>query len=497
VSATIYTIDNGFLTDAGGRIVPVFRFNFSLVHNGIPELKCEIDPVHFGTGALANGIGHDVTKAGFGGGYGRYLSLFNAMEQRSGATASFSFSMTGTDGDKQKLELKDWIITDAGLGSYTFAGGVSVLVTLAHPAVKLNDGNMYIAGSATDTAHITPQAGDNVLKSIVANLKELAKGGMAEGLPEGIRILRSRTSELLTTLESRLEWKAGAPGWPNMGILNRYNADAAYNSVLGLRPVTPWEFVSRELVNRWYLSLRPTYWRDKLELCPYNPWAAATCALRESDIEMISVPSTGDRLSGVVNTSLQPALIGTSAMMFSQGVLDSFRVAQAHVENIAGPVLSAMIPDYLSAAVAAYLKNQDSAMDPVSASFSASTPNATLETFAPQIATAMSAHMSRVCKQVFCNYYRQNAPITLKTRLLLNTSIGVEGKHILPGHACLIQAADGAPAIKFLVTAVDHVVDCNSHEAYTIVNGAYTAPAGAPALVAIPAGVAPGNYVYA
>jgi hypothetical protein len=496
MAAVVYKIVNGSLT-INSATVPVGKFHLSLVQNGIPTLRLEIDPVHFGDGSPEAGAPSDATAAAFGPLYARYVAIFEAIEALAGATASFSFKMVGTDGDIQALELAGWVVTDVGIGSFTYSSRLSVLVTISHPAVRLNDGGMYLLGESSDSSTKAPTGGLNVLAAAVAELKARAAASVVSGQPAANTRVMGMTNKLIETLPQVIEWSSGTSlPWPALDpVLSSFLPYAMQDAVASVRHVTPWEFVSRELVNNWFLCLRPTYWKAKLELGPHDPWAEPAITLPDTDIAATSVPSSGDRLSGIINASLVPALLGTTAARFHEGVKNAFSVAQSHIENIAGPVMPTNIPGYLSAVVEAYFKNKSTSVEGQQKSYTVNTASPTLQAFATEIAGSLGTAMTNVCKQTFCNYYRQGVSTTLKTRLLLNLPTGIDGAHIVPGFTCMVTSAD-APFMKFLVTAVDHVVDCNANTAYTVVAGAHVSPAGQPNLTAMPNGVAPGNYIY-
>ena len=493
MAAVIYRVEHGYVTVAGADI-PVSKFQLSLVQNGIPKLKVEVDPVHSGQGSPGDGDPSDARSAEFSQLYSRYSSLFALIDERAGAKASFSFSMIGTDGDEQVLDLKDWILTDVGIGSFGFGSQLNVLLTIEHPAVKLNDGGMYLIGEAADTGDDDPPAGANVFESVVANLTQRAASGVVTGQPDATEKVMGRTRDLIEALPAVMAWSDGAPGWPAMGLFDAYKAYAVYNAIASVRHMTPWEFVSRELVNHWFLTIRPTYWKDKLEIGPSNPWAPASLTISDGDIATASVPSSGDRLSGIINANLLPALMGTSAALWTEGSIGQFNVAQAYIEEIAGPVIPVNTPGYVASVVEEYLSNNSSALDLYQKEFEATTSDATLTAFATEMAGPMADMMEKVCKQTFCNYYRQSVSTTLKLRLMLNAG---GGAHLTPGFTCGVSSSAG-PVMKFLVTSVDHVVDCTAASAYTVVGGAHVSPAGQPNLGggSISAGVAENNYVY-
>jgi len=494
---TVYTIKSGYVTD-GSTAVPVSMFNMSLAHNGVPKIKIEIDPVHNGTGSPEGGDGSDARVAAFYQAYARYNAIFDQIELREGASISFTFTIAGTDGSSDTLTLANWVVLDVGIGGFSFGSAFKILLTIGHPAAKLNNGGMYLPARSTDSSKIVPIQGDNVLDTAVRNLKEKIKFGIASSTSKDVKTLINRTSELVSLLPAYLKWSSiGGQGMPVLDSeLAAYVGHAMLSSLSNLRQVSPWEFVSRELVNRWFLSIRPTYWKPHLEIGPNNPWAEPLITIEDTNIASITSPSSGDRLSGIINSSLVPALAGTTSMQFSDGVSAEYSRSQAVIEDIAGPVLPVNIPAYLSDVVSAAMKNRNSSLpDALRKSYTTNTPIPELDAFASGLAGQIENAMVKVCKQVFCNYYRQSSSILIKTKLMLSAPGGIDGEHIVPGFTCNITS-NGTPVIKFLVTAVDHVVNCNSSEAYTVIAGAYTSPVGKPNLNTIAGGVVENNYVY-
>lgn len=493
----LHAIDGGYVT-IDGATLPASSFRLSLQHNTIPQLDIEVDPSHPGTGIDS----YDVESADFSTVVDQYRELAGRTRWRGGEKGSFEFRMrnasdTSGRGD-QTLTIKDWIITDVMLGGYGFGSAMNIVIRLTHPAILLQDDSFHIVGKNGRTVWTAPRP-DNILAGVVAALQFLSEEPKDTEEGTATHILNSRSALLSTAVDTYLKWDdSGGVGWPVIGVSTGSDAignvlhKALLDDIRGYGQTTPWALISRGLVPTWGLSIIPRYLDTQLLIGPYNPWQAATYYIADTEITSLSMPSLGGRISGVV--ALQGALdmVDWSAAKFPAEEAEQLKQAQGHVEQeLAGTILLTNAPHYVNVGKIA----ADSVTTP-EAKFAANSNlqfgnaeiTAAAEDLAFEYKDDLISFLQRYCKQAFCQGFMQDRAISVDAPLLLQQGF-------LPGRTCEVTTG-GDPVIKFLVTAVEHVVDCNQGIAKTRLTGAYAHSKPLVGVGAIDGGTVTNNYVY-
>jgi len=475
-----------------GSDYPISSIRLVSEHNAIPYVEVGVDSSHTSSDPS------DVSLSSFAALAAQYSTATTQVYSATPTPGSVYFesdvaAYIDTPSPPQIIEVKDWPITDVTLGGYRFGSGQNMLVRLSHPAIALQS-NCYrtLAVNASSGNNTPSTTASDVIGGFKEALEAVASPDYSS--PSSVaEELKTRVSTLAGLVETYLEW-TGSSGWPKVGT----ETDAAMqtmmnNYITGFSNSTPWEMLARGFISGWGISILPDYTADKLAVAPYNPWAAPASTIEDTEITAITMPSIGSRISGVAAMLGSIAMTQWSATRFPASYNDMVGQVEGHIEDeLGGTIHITEAPFYAEkakeAADAAFTSGGGDMYARVrgegknSSSVVSFTGSATFS-----LASESLSFLNRYCKQQFCQKFLQDRAISIEMVLSVN-------KGIVPGNTCFISAG-GSNIIKFLVTSVEHVVDCNAAVAKTIVNGAYAHGNPLTGVSAIPGGVAP-NYVY-
>jgi hypothetical protein len=508
-----YGVIGGYVTISGTNH-PVSSFTLILTHNGIPELRLTIDPVHTGMGNVASDPTGDATPAVLSNLITKYDELQQLVSQQSGREVSFKFKMVSADGDTQELVLRNWLLVAVGYGGISASGAVQMSLNIQHPVRKLSEGNIHLFANHADKAWGTELLANSsdVLDGIKRTLTAYANITPVADTPQFFTELRERTNDLVAALTAHTQWEGH--GWPDAPFneLKTYVPHALQAYITNIQGRTPWSWLMQDVLSDWYLSMRNTYWQSKLTFGPYAPWEKPSMSITDADVSDFTLPASDPRpLAGVVNLTDSALLSAYTVMAWRPGMSQVCSDGQAHTEpNLPGAIDHLRLPEWVPALMQLYRNaNGGNALPGARTNTVLNAPGSygTLGPVPASMLTEVRTAMKVFCKQMFCHNYRQMTQVQLQCRLMLRSSGGIDGKYITPGYVCSFDADpeaaaeaglyDGAQSgtlFKFFVTQVVHTVDCNNATASTDVYGQYLRRDAGPQLGAIP-GTAP-NYLY-
>jgi hypothetical protein len=515
-----YAMVEGYVR-ISGIIHPVSSFQLTLTHNGIPSLRLTIDPVHIGVGNVVSSATGDALPALVSKFIMKFRSLNALTEQRTGREVEFVFKMVNNAGAVQALHLKKWLLVAVGYAGISASGSLQMNLDIQHPICKLAEGNIHMFANHADQKWDTNilSGASNVLSGIKTALAHYASFVPVSGSPAFFSELQDRTLELVDTLANHLVWEGN--GWPNAPFSTLVTAipHALQAYVMNIQGRDPWGWLIQDVISDWYLSTRITYWKDTLTLTPYTPWEEPQITITDADVSDFSMPAVDSHpIAGVVNLTDGTLLTGYTALAWQSGASNIMSDGQDWIEpTLPGMIDHLRLPEWVrgmfginNSTKARYTAYSPTAANPqhnIDMPLTNDTAVGGLGPVDASLLVEVKTAMRELCKQTFCQTYRQMTQIALRCRLMLNASGGVEG-HIAPGYVCafasdpaaaeeagLRDGGTGGTLLRFFVTQVTHTVDCANKTASTSISGRYLRREGGPNLRAIVAGVAP-NYVY-
>lgn len=518
-----YSIIEGHVT-IGGETHPVSSFRLNLTHNGIPSLRLNLDPVHTGDGSSASKSDGDAFPAVLPAFLEKYNALGELIEAKQGRECTFTFSMQSADGDNQELILKDWLLVGIGFHGASVAGALQLSLDLHHPVRKLSEGNIHMPGSDKDKEWHKSllHTADNVYDAVIAALKHYMDTVPHEAPQLWQDELKERVGGMIEAMSDCLVWDDDAEGWPSAPFSTRLkdcipNAVAAY--VASIQGVAPWNWLVQTFMSDWSVSMRTHYWTEKMILTPYTPWEEAKMTISDTDVSDFKLPSVDPApIAGVMMLMDNQSMWNYTAGTWPSGMQKMLTDGSAHIENtLPGPIHHVGVPRWVwqvpvdsngsgSSYTGGNYKNNGLNVSQLSNESDIKRGEANDAVITDLTETGKGLEL--FCKQQFTEIYRRGTGASLRCRLMLNAEGGIDKQYITPGYVCQVEhdpdaaeeaglssVKDAGTLVKFFVTHVAHVVDCDRHVAETVISGQYVHRDAGPKLKAIEEGVA-ANYLY-
>ena len=299
-----------------------------LQENAVPKIVVTIDPVY-----ALNASPEPAINASF-----TLIKKLNdkfqaAARQRLPADLVLTVNRMGEP--EQELALFDWVCVDAGFGTTSASGSISLKVTIAHPLIALDStlsmlGNINEVGFSNKLLTALTGATDLVdaLQKVLGVYATLQRTfGFANAVASGAdqadpvdygatsvvegacaigqqditavwQAVLNRIRRIQSVLNSNLLWDStpgGGGDWPLQDCLPAEYMLGLQRSVAGyLQGADEYNILSlltHTLSNDYQTVLVPTYTQDTLQLSPANYWGLPKLTVHEYEIADISLPT--------------------------------------------------------------------------------------------------------------------------------------------------------------------------------------------------------------
>lgn len=514
-----------------GNIRPaVSSFSMHLEENTIPTVTLEIDPHH------TTHDSPDVTLPTIGD-VKTWLDDLQKIAATKDSRCRIQVEVrewgnTEAQGLEQRLDLQDWILTSAGMGSVGGAGNVMIELVFQHPASKVDWAPAgYSLFSATTLYRNTQLYGDIVdgfsqfYRSELTRLQAASSNTIMSGEPvprpaaELTTWLRTALEALSSNITKHLKWDTQLPGnsvnysgFPLIdSCLARHAANVKEYYALTLQhniATSPWALLVGGLVQDYHLAVIPRFWTEALQVLPASPWAAPSMLLYTREISEIAMPGNDlADIGGVILDDIAtPMALAYTTANKARGETDptlapdmtyvAYIPDQSLTKSIPGHIPRLAPPSWLSAvtmsfntALGAYA-TAGNTRDEESLPFAEA-----LTDYAGDYRSALVA----IAQQLFMSQYRNTmeAVITMPLRLRAMGSMW-HNNYVIPGCVTRILAdATGDSTTTFgthkalldmYAVKVVHKISVEPPRAYTMVYGRYCRPEGGiPGVVSTPA----------
>jgi len=517
----VYVFDN-VRFETGGREWCVSSLVIILQENAIPTVRIVVDPVHTPAEPMAPATSATLSEIA-----GWHKDLQKLANDK--ATANLSLEVHKRDGLEQELDLKDWIVTSAGIVSVKATGAFALEVEIQHPLCLCDYAGMYL-GSFIENLDFAPNdlSSTDILAALYDALDKYLSTAIDEttltqvdcytGADPGaatasamIKDFIDKLHEAADQLIAHLEWSpdyhnnCGYSNWPlelclgtdpTLG-LNEIVVSAVGDYVVSALDTNLWDVISKHICPQWYVSVIPTYWENKLKLVPFTPWNEPSITFVDTDISDVVFPGADPGpLSGTIIRHKAPALGGDYTSFVPVASDKEFNMdGVLFVPNgeVEGGLVMLESPHWLKALearAASYVGEYTSPpkVEPTGKLKTAAntaygtTPAAESGISYEYVFDIFRGALYYCAWQTFLTKFRQGVEASVHTRLLMtSTNSNVPGGWVCPGHVCSVKktSAAGAGEVVFdmYITGVVHEIDCQRSTASTEITGRYARPA--------------------
>lgn len=514
-----------------GNIRPaVSSFNMHLEENAIPTVTLKVDPHH------RTHDGPDVTLPTIGDAKAWLDALQKvAATKESKCRIQVEVRKWGETESRdlvQRMDLQDWVLISAGMGSVGGAGNVVIELVFQHPASKIDWAPAgYSLFSATTLDRNTGNYKDIVdgfsqfYRSELTRLKAAPHNTIMSGDPvprpaaELTTWLRTALETLSGNITKHLKWDTHLPGnsvnysgFPLIdSCLARHAASVKEYYALSLQhniSASPWSLLVGGLVNDYHLTVIPRFWAEALQVLPASPWAAPSILFYTSEVAEIAMPGNDliDIGGVILDDMATPMALAYTTANKARGETDPIQAPdmtyvayipdQSRTKSIPGHIPRLIPPSWLSAVTVTF-----NAMLGVYATASntrdgdALPPAQAVTDYAGDYRSALVA----IAQQLFRSQYRNTVEAVITTPLRLRAQGSMwHNNYVIPGCVTRIVAdatGDSTTAFGTYKTLLDmyavkvvHELTVDPPRAHTLVYGRYCRPEGGiPGVVSTPA----------
>lgn len=506
----VYTFRNVYV-DVGGTKYPVSSAMLQLAENTIPTLRLAIDP-HVLTASTAEASSPQLAELATLN--TRFANLAVALTK-----CTFNAEILKMDKLEQLVNLKDWILTGAGLSTVAATGSMGLELELQHPICMCQYSVLSIPFVSYLSKYTPAELAQspNIVSCIFQILSTAAKinmvgnttqsiagdcgGGQSVAPKDALAFLKKQMAAASTAMYDNLEWAAAdySSAWPLSKCLASYIDKIKYSLVSYFNMGATnnlWELLARRITADWSTSIMPVL-NGKLKMRPYSPWLKPTMKVYDEDITLIQMPGVDpDPITGVTVADVQ--YVNSTAFFdvqpskyvgFTQAGVTYAPPAlmSAPAGSFRGSIKQMELPGWLAAA-----QNAQAGSDTSSAMFAntgtpSNTGHGAKVTANPQASSDKSKSALwtgaafAYAKACFYTFFRQGVQVGLKTRLMVQSAGGVVvngSRYILPCSVCSVMSSPSTVVFDFYVTSVVHSFDCAAGTAGTEIAGMYARPSG-------------------
>lgn len=297
--------------DAGLELA-ASQFELSLEVNSIPRITIELLPI-------------EAKKGSFGASaptFGEITALYNKLSSISKnldnkANIKISVTSYGSKNSEQKIELKDWILSDVGLSSVTSYSAPTIAAIFNHPSYRLvrtgtiyenpNDSCLDIKLGSVSGGNIISLM-DGVYKKFSSEIlfydigKSVEHGKDVADVRQIVKKFRTDLAEANNLPGTYIDCSS------SLFLEKHFTGDKKALLVTALANIaqpffasgSTWHRIVQSICPACLMHVVPTYTLGKLKLEPAEPWQNFSYEIPESCIESIELPPEDpDPLIGV------------------------------------------------------------------------------------------------------------------------------------------------------------------------------------------------------
>lgn len=413
-------------------------------------------------------------------------------------TTRMTDGKTGT----QSIELRNWILVAAGIGSVTTTNSFSVQCTIAHPAYRLamhggfctNFNERLHLESLADKVKDPVSAGVLVygrIKEIQNELHFKDSGGIVRPGGKSPTAIMDEVKGVFDSIPDligeSLEWSpalgGGSTGIPFKDLLTAKLRKAVQQLMLETwMPVganSVWDIFMQCVCPEFDLTVVPDYTKEKLPVCPFYPWMTSTMELNEDDLFEMAFPGVDPAPIYGVCASPQMEMINdqfpsTYAREKAENLSDKANVLAFVPEanaDINGKFFSGALPEWLCSAI--QLAPGEGKQDVESSTYDGSIPQESPKAGDnPEMKSANSLKMSCLA-YTFLKSFKKRLEATINCPLLFSRN-GEDP--FLPGGVLSVNNSSGT-LIRGMVVSMTHSIDMGSGMGSTSMHLAFCQPA--------------------
>lgn len=345
-SNIVYTVKNvEFTVGVEGFKLPVNSVRIDLALNQIPYYMVDVPPCGWNDNLVKIG------SPGLTDGKQLLKQCFEWANNRAPCKLNIELQQTsdGNAGSPVKIELNDWVLGNASLGTVNVTNGYLLNLQVFHPAFNLTKFGLFCDGLAAPI-DLTTVSGDNIVaiadstyKKISEALKKLQQktpDKHIESLPralgmEKLNDLAANITHLATQYASPLDyllWEGGeelplSTVRSTLIHVSKKGDDAVRvamaSECIPRRSASVWDSVLAAAEN-WGCVIIPTYTAKTLSVTPSNPWAKPSVSVNDTQISQLQFPSfDSDPVLGVRCVNSQAATLAGVSVDFENKINES------------------------------------------------------------------------------------------------------------------------------------------------------------------------------
>lgn len=506
----VYTFQNGILT------IEAYSFNVSsikifLTENAIPFARITVNPTTINVANVAVAQRAHLFGA-------KNIHKFFQEHAVKKSTAHLNLDILQENDVVQSIQLKNWVVTGAGMKSITARGGFDVEVEIQHPAIFSNfsgarlgfiknypafsfDG-LNIVGTYQNPLHgLATAAKNSAMLPRKINTKtptQCVTSTQNINTTQLIGVYLDRIKNAANALLNYFVWDY-PKNWPLMDCLPPQALNGLkyhINRIVGADPkeVNLFNLFVYSLAEDFFISISPTWLEPKLTVRPFMPWTnykpIYIPAERISDVNFPAVDSVP--IAGVRVLPPNVDSISDYTVFLPQSTPDSINSNTEFFEILYIPDMSAINNGtIITVSYPAWFDFILSSLNLTN--FSGSAASNAASAFTPSdmtndtvLAATNDALVSiyrdlifgigqRYAEAIFQLSFRQNTEMTVYCPLSIADS---NGNTIVPGTTCHLLDEGQNTIYEFYVTEVQHVIDRADAMAMTSISGKYVRPAG-------------------
>ena len=434
--------------------------------------------------------------------FSAWHSKLQAKANTAEGKVNLSFSVKSKS-DTQKIDLKDWLLTQVGFDNIAASGGFNAKLVIQHPVYAATNAVLAmldtyydsgIGDSLTKSDIVTmilasmdkylKQKNPNTKKEDASVVSEDSATIKAETVKAIDVVLHKKAVDALKALKNSLEWdpdyKGGNTPFPGVeGFDDHLALSGLEVGAYLIDRASPYH-TFMAMAGQMILTTRGAFNNDKLRVRPFEPWAASELKIKVDELTQIALPVYSvNAVSGVVTMGSERTLVISNAADGSvkgqreQGPTVIFGGYLEMAARVDGYVRSINMPDWITAFVAgdpagpAMASQGGQNSNPSMSADGKTDPdvdNSTLE-FSATLETMLNAYGH----DDFWRGFRADVTVSAGLKLTL----AKDGKPLRPGIVVDLVSGDDKVVLTCYIISVQHTISVQDAQAYTSVVGSY------------------------
>ena len=416
----------------------------------------------------------------------------------------------------QEIDIKEWVLTQAGMLEVGAGGSFSTQVVIQHPIYGAGSGLLaffdhYKLGAMGSRLPRRDNIVNLIVDAIALSLKQRNPDNSVEVPMESVtkevtiktikeidKAVYAKAVQSHAILKKWLQWdpaytRGTIPfAFADDTIAEDYYAYGGINTGAYLEDKGSPYSVFMAMATQMMLMTYGTFSDDPIKVRPSEPWAENDTYVRQVEISSVAMP-TGSllRINGVLATgiSAQSDIYQNAGDKTGDTQLkhEDTKVGGAYVDKwtaIEGATKVIGTPDFLGTYLGGKdssngFSNEDFQNNELSESTGASDPNAAAA--AAKLDAVRIAILNAYCHDEFWRTFGSDVTLGLVTRLLITEASDSGKLSLRPGNILRMLGDNDTLLYTCYITTVQHVISVEEGRAYTSIQGTYArGPEGIP-----------------